>query len=154
VLKRVLVILISVSLLTIFVSSPAHAGDAGRWCKTYYHLNDPSTGWGFTVCVKLQHDPNTHSWRSNTTVSTTTFGLYLYMHELDFYMDGNDVVPVESHGLVQGYSSISTQTPWHRCNGGHLFLGRTVAQAIWPNNTLSSKTYTWTSNNEWFGGTC
>src|SRR5690349_9816018 len=87
VLARVLtVLLVGAGILTV-TTGPAAAGETARFCKTWYYHADPASGWGFTSCVKLVHDPFQHAWGANGSVSTTTPGMVLHTAnvEMDLY---------------------------------------------------------------------
>jgi hypothetical protein len=60
----------------------AHAGEAARHCEVYHAQGNPNSPWGFEVCVKLVHDPNTHTWWASGSVRSSTPGIKLYLDEL------------------------------------------------------------------------
>jgi hypothetical protein len=156
--RKLLVIVAIIGLLTIFTPSPAHAGDAARYCKTYYHLNNKATGWGFTVCVKLQHDPTNHAWRATGSVSTTVSGMLVNLYALHYYSNG---VLRERGQADQDISFATSTTDWWYCAGYHGYIGMygvVGANAQWPNGTWSSNTNTYTlpgkDHPENYYGTC
>jgi hypothetical protein len=138
---RALVVLSVVGILTAAGVTPAHAGEAGRNCKTYYHYGDPTRG-GFTVCVKLEHQETFHAWRANGSVTTTTPGMVLHTATTAYYTaDGHYFE--ESKGPA-ATEILNIATTWDQCSGSHDFLGRVTEWVTWPDGTSSSVTATYT----------
>lgn len=156
--RKLLMLLVIVGLLTVLNPSPARAGEAARYCKTYYHLNNPATGWGFTVCVKLQHDTNNHAWRATGSVSTTVSGMLVRLRAIRYYSSG----VYRTNGPADEDTSFATSTTgWWNCTGYHGEIGMygvVGADAQWPNRSWSSYTNTYTlpgkDHPENYYGTC
>ena len=125
-------------------ATPAAAGELGRNCVTYYHQNNPATGWGFTTCVKLEHDTVTHSWRANGSVSTTTPGMVLHSPTVRFIV--NNVFAISKTDGGPAASSIpAVVTDWWQCAGATKVRGSIEEYVTWPNGVNSSITTTLTT---------
>jgi len=147
--KRALVVLAAMGVLTALGVTPAYAGDAGRNCRTYYFHNDASSGWGFTVCVKLEHDTTNHQWRANGSVTTSTTGVILKLAETTFQADDGYAYRYGTGGPGSSSSPIlGITTPWWPCDGVHHFLGWVEEKVTWPNGATSSDTFTQTLGND------
>lgn len=123
------------SLATVLGAAPAYAGEAGNTCVTRYHLNNPALG-GYTVCVKLEHDPAAHAWRTNASVTTTTPGMTLHTASVYLYAE-NTVVKTGSKGPA-ATQILGIITPWWTCNGQHQLGGREYGYVTWPDGSDSS----------------
>lgn len=143
-----------VGLSTAVTATPAYAAaqDRGRHCQTYYHLGDPATNMGFTVCVKLQYDPdNLGMWRATASVTTTTPGMVLHTANLvywdyditrDEFIDRRD-----SDGPAA--SAIYLATPWQYCSyGSHIRRTAFVDEWVtWPTGVNSQPVRTYITGN-------
>lgn len=121
--------------------APAHAGEAGRNCRTYYAQGNPDSGWGFTVCVKLEHDTVRHAWRTNASISTRTRGMGT-MDMLIYFRNGT-ANRASARARTEG-DFATAQTPWYPCSGRWGWSGVAYASAEWPNGVRSSITTTFT----------
>jgi hypothetical protein len=156
-LRRALTILLAAGLLMIGTVVPASAGEAGRHCETFWHLNNPNTGWGFTLCVKLEHDPNIHAWRANGSVSTSTSGMVLHTADLYFYIDQADPNHEEHASKGPAATFISLQTTWLVCGGSHQFTAWLNEWVTWPDGTNSPTKQVVVDGpgtSIWISGTC
>lgn len=133
--KALLVSAAALSLAAVAGASPAYAGEAGNVCQTYYHLNNPSLG-GYTVCVKLEHDTATHSWRTNASVTTTTAGMTLHTASSTLF-SGNTVVRTASKPPAKS-QILGIVTPWWACSGPVSLSGRESGFVTWPDGTDSA----------------
>lgn len=125
-----------VATLAVVPASPAYAGQAGRKCETFYAQGNANTGWGFEICVKLEHSPETHSWRTNGSVSTRTAGIGNMELDVGLNVDG---VSRTVDGQIGPPPSVSDETAWFRCSGRHQFSGYASARVRWPNGVLSQR---------------
>ncbi len=148
--KRALVVLAAIGLLTTLGVTPAFASDAGKNCRTYYFHNDPSSGWGFTVCVKLTHDPTLHTWQANGSVTTTTSGMTLHTATTTFDMN-NTVYVFRSKGPAATQILGIATDPWP-CSGVNDFAGWVDEYVTWPNGANSSPTTTATLGSDGIEG--
>jgi len=162
-LRRTLAVLCACAGLFTVTVAPAHAtvGDlsGSRFCKTYYHLNDPATGWGFTQCIKIQFDDTgeVRYWRATGSVSSTTPGLWIFNHEVRLDVTVADLgqpgpLPIQSwYGHTPpGEGFVTGNTPWITCAPGVSMLrmrARIYGNVSWPNGTHSSYEDTWTFSN-------
>jgi hypothetical protein len=126
-------------MLAVLAVPAAHAGEAARNCKTYWAQGNPNSGWGFTVCVKLVHDPNAHTWWSTGSVSSTTPGIKLYLDSLSIYSQTSGVTRTINTATRYGTGSdfVTAITFKYACSGRHNFQGAAVGHAIWPNGVRS-----------------
>jgi len=141
VLTRFLIIVVLAGGTLTSVGQFASAGEAGRNCGTFYAQGNPATGWGFTVCVKLVHNPNDHTWWSTASVTSTTPGIHLYLIELVMYVsdDAGDFHVNLSSVSGQGSSTFvtgSTSHPW--CVGSVSLRAVAKGEARWPNGVGSN----------------
>lgn len=141
-LKALLAAGATVLITALLGTTPAYAGEAGRTCKTYYHLDNPALG-GFTVCVKLVHDPVLHEWRTSSSVTTTTPGMVLHSARATMwtYNAMNNWVEVSNIG-GQGPPSNSgifgIETIGFRCHDSQRpFQGKEFGYVTWPDRTDS-----------------
>ena len=125
----------ALSLAVVVGAAPAYAGEAGKTCVTYYHLNDPALG-GYTVCVKLEHDPTTHAWRTNASVTTTTPGMTLHTALVDLIAE-NNVVATGSKPPAAS-QQLGIVTSWWVCSGAHQLSGTERGFVTWPDGTDSA----------------
>jgi hypothetical protein len=133
--------------------------DRGRNCKTYYHLNDPATGWGFTHCIKLQYEGNL-IWATGS-ISTTTPGIYLgnqtvtIRQRIGSYCCEEDFAQTDA--TYNDFASATTGA--FACSRDGLVYaaqGEISGRVFWPNGKASSYVNTWTYNNPqgWFTYYC
>ena len=87
------------------------------------------------MCVKLEHDPATHSWRTNASVTTTTPGMVL--HRPTVYLErGADVVATGSKPPARS-QILGIVTGWYKCNGQVSLVGREYGSVTWPDGSDS-----------------
>jgi hypothetical protein len=150
--KRVLIVLTMAGLLTAVVATPANAyEERGRHCKTYYHLADPSTGWGFTVCVKLEKSGLW--WRANGSVTTTTPGMVLHTADTYFFASDQTAGGVGGEDIASkgpaATQILGITTHWFLCNSDdtYEFYALVHEWVTWPNGATSPTTTTYTTGN-------
>jgi hypothetical protein len=140
VLVRLLIISALAGATLASMGGVAAAGEAGRNCGTFYAQGDPSSGWGFTICVKLVHDPNAHTWWATASVTSTTPGISLFLSELEMrYAFGGTSGKTQLSSVDgQGSSTFvtgSTNRPW--CSGSVSLDATAKGFARWPNGVGS-----------------
>jgi hypothetical protein len=144
--KRLLAVVVAVPAIGALHASPALAGDAGRNCKTYYYHANPATGWGFTVCVKLVHDPGAHTWLTTGSVTTGTPGMVLHSAKARLDLTQNGKTNSYESGLIGPAATriLDINTGPQRCPGTGIatLLGKVSEQVTWPSGELSSPTAT------------
>ena len=161
ILTRVLVLVVTVLTAGALHASPALAGDAGLHCTVYYFHNDPSVGWGFTVCIKLEHDPANHQWRANGSVATTTPGMVLLGPTSGMVGDPDLNGISIGHKPAAVSQILGIASTWVRCSGRLRLQGFLNEMVTWPNGVRSSNTTTYTfgddgtaTPNSWISATC
>jgi hypothetical protein len=145
--RRILIAAVAVFTLGVVNVSPASAGDAARNCVTYYYHANPASGWGFTSCVKLVHDPTNHEWGSIASVSTTTPGMVLHTATVgfDMYFPNNNFILHRQNVDGPAASLIDNiKSPFVTCSGLLLFRGDVSEFVTWPDGETSSTTDTFT----------
>jgi hypothetical protein len=121
------------------VAGSASAGETGRNCKTFYAGGDPSSSWGFTVCVKLVHEPADHIWYATASVSSTTPGISLQISKIVMTYSTGGSVNLDSGTLRgAGTSFVSASTGLINCHGAVTLGGTATGYAYWPNGVRSS----------------
>ena len=149
------VMLVGAGILTLTNASPASAGETGRFCETWYYHANPASGWGFTSCVKLVHDPNQHAWGAIGSVSTTTPGMVLHTAnvEVDFYnIDNTFILRRIGSGGPAATQINDIGTPFVTCSGILKFRGDIKEFVTWPDGETSSTTDTFTLDDSGFSG--
>lgn len=132
--KSLLAVVMAVSAISVLGSTPATAGEAGRHCATYYHLENPALG-GYTVCVKLEHDP-TLGWRTNASVTTTTPGMVLHTATVELWSEGTIRATGSKPAAVSQILGIVSD--WYDfCEGSHPWIGKEIGFVTWPDGTNS-----------------
>jgi hypothetical protein len=142
--KRLLAVVVAVPAIAALHASPALAGDAGRNCQTYYYHANRATGWGFTVCVKLVHNPTAHTWLTSASVTTTTPGMTLHSAKsvLDLFQDTSHFT--RESGLIGPAATqiLGINTDPQECSGTVAVIGRVDEYVTWPSGEQSSPTTT------------
>lgn len=131
--------------------------DRGRNCKTYYHLNDPATGWGFTHCIKLQYHGN-ELWATGS-ISTTTPGIYLGNQTITarqcWYLGCWETFAI-TDATYDDFEAATTGS--FVCNDGTFYKAQAEiwGRVFWPSGKSSSYVHTWTYDNPqgWFTYYC
>jgi hypothetical protein len=125
--------------LLLATAAPASAGDAGRNCKTFYAQNNPASGWGFTVCVKLVHDASTHQWWATGSVSSTTSGIRLHVYDLFMNYGTSSRMNLDPASVSgSGSDFVAALTDKYRCFSPLIMSAFASGYAIWPNGVTSS----------------
>jgi hypothetical protein len=85
-LRRSLILFCSVMCLLVAFNIPtAHAGATEWICKDYHAQGIPSHPWWYRSCVRLVHDPLTHSWRAEGSITPHASGMAVRVNSLRLY---------------------------------------------------------------------
>jgi hypothetical protein len=145
-LRRLLTVLAATVMLLSLNLPSAHAGEAARNCKWYYHLANEDSPWKFQACVKLVHNPTTHTWVATGAFRSSTPGIGLHIITMHLHLDGVGATPDATGPPDLDYNGFATSTTAAlRCYGSHTFDGVVGGHAHWPDGRQSTEVYTWTS---------
>ena len=140
---RTLLVALTIAVLLPLVNPPAaSAGDLGRTYHSFHAQGDVNNPWFFQACVKLVHEPTTHTWWATGSNTACCTGMSVLVYAIHIDDLGGTIRTGPSSGIHSDFATSTSDPLVIICGSSRTIRAVVGVQALWPNNVLSSQV-TW-----------